>query len=117
MPYRIYRNLHKECFSIQSWVPGKGWRVTDYAVSLKASKITFRVYEAGRQKVLDTGRKTPHAYVVAQSWERVTPSTEGARASYNPRKGPDFTVDHTVMTWADEMELRDTSMYVIGSWG
>lgn len=29
MKVRVYRNLHRKCYSIQTYIKGKGWRVTD----------------------------------------------------------------------------------------
>ena len=114
--YRIYRNLNKNCFSIQSYVKGKGWRVTDYADTLEAREVNFVVYEADRQRCLREGRKNVHAFAVASVYEKVTPSDEGIKASYNPKVGPEFTVNSEVITWAESVELRDGKMFVTGQW-
>lgn len=89
-PFRIYRNLNKHCWSVQGRQSG-GWRVIDHRKALIVADVTFKVSEAGRQRVLSTGRKNVHAYictteilateVVLETW---TPFT------YDPRKHSTF---------------------------
>lgn len=56
----IYWNLHKRCFSVKY----QG-RVIAHANRIVVLRAKFRVQEAGRQKVLATGRKNVHAGIVA----------------------------------------------------
>jgi hypothetical protein len=71
-PFRIYRNLHKGNFSIQSYIEDKrGYRVTDRASTVILVDCTFRIYEAGRQKVIKEKRKNVHAYVEAISYRHI----------------------------------------------
>ena len=87
--FRIYRNLHKKCWSIQHYVSGKGWRLFEHLDSLEAINCTTKVYEAGRQRVLATKKKNIHAYILCESY---TPHgccvmiEAGVFASYNPYK-------------------------------
>jgi len=70
--FRIYRNLHKGNFSIQSYIQEKsGYRVTDRVTSAIIEDCSFRVYESGRQKVLRERKKNVHAYVESKSYRHI----------------------------------------------
>jgi hypothetical protein len=60
---RVYRNLTRDCWSVQARITGKGWRVVRHAVEVVLEGATFQVNEKGRQWVLAHHRKTVHAYV------------------------------------------------------
>lgn len=94
-PYRVYRNLNKKCWSVQHR-PGmglQGWRVLMHINAMLCTNVTFKVSEAGRQRVLSTGRKNVHAYACTDSiyvydsepaiadWEEIT---------YDPRQHMSF---------------------------
>ena len=87
---RVYRNLHKQgtVYSIQDARTGL---VLGYSESVLLSGVAFKVSEAGRQRVLQTGRKNVHAFC-----EGRYEGTEQARVamqdavSYNPRKNQTF---------------------------
>ena len=71
-PFRVYRNLHRGNFSIQSYVQEKkGYRVTDRASTAILEDCNFRIYEAGRQKVIREKRKNVHAYVEPISYRHI----------------------------------------------
>lgn len=61
MRVRVFRNLTRRCLSMQARTP-TGWRTIAHAESVVLRDATFRVSEAGRQRVLATGRKTVHAW-------------------------------------------------------
>ena len=83
MRVKVYYNLHKHTFSIQSKTP-KGWRVTGYADRLNLTDVEFRVSDAGRQRVLKEGRKNVHAFVIGNlTDEELETSVD---VSYNPYK-------------------------------
>lgn len=63
MKVKVYRNLHKDLFSIVSVKTGKVI-AHSYAVELKNCK--FHVQPAGRKKVLEQKRKNVHAYVTGE---------------------------------------------------
>lgn len=63
---RVYRNLNKKCLSVQSWVEGKGWRVTDHVRRIFLNNASFKVNQAGRKRVLEQKRKNVHAYVIGE---------------------------------------------------
>ena len=55
----VYFNLHKRCFSVR-----KNGKVIRHCDSLIIKDATFKVSEAGRQRVLREKRKNVHAFVV-----------------------------------------------------
>lgn len=87
MKVKVYYNLHKHTFSIQTKTP-KGWRVTDYADSLNLTDVEFRVSEAGRRRVLKEGRKNVHAFVIGTLTDEELDTT--IDVSYNPYKAGYF---------------------------
>lgn len=76
----VYRNLHKQCYSIRH----KGI-VIGHADSLVLANADFRVYEAGRLRVLKERRKNVHAFIVGELTDKV-PFEGGRKATYNPYK-------------------------------
>lgn len=102
MEVRVYFNLNKKCFSIQTRTE-KGWRVTEYKEFLALHNCEFKVYEAGRQRVLKTKRKNVHAYIrgyllntdLKDFWNE---SYGLIPVFYNPYKAPWFeTVDNKIV--------------------
>lgn len=89
---KVYRNLHaerkygKKTYSVVDMTTG---RVIAHMDSISLEGAHFRVQQAGRLKVLATGRKNVHAYVVG-FFTRSTNSTPGRRATYNPYKWETF---------------------------
>lgn len=61
-----YFNLHKKCFSVKALEGLHKGRVIHHASEALLHDVTFRVSEAGRQKVLAERRKNVHAGVVGQ---------------------------------------------------
>lgn len=91
-PIVIYRNLHKNCFSVM-----QDNRVKCHTRFVVLANCLFQVREAGRNKVRQTGRKNVHAFVVGMLWDsvhkehwetlRITPN---AVANYNPYRNETF---------------------------
>lgn len=76
MRVKVYRNLHRNCYSVvcmESGHPMKG-RVIAHVSDLMLAQAEFRVSEAGRQRVLREKRKNVHAYVIGE-W--ITQKTHG----------------------------------------
>ena len=62
----VYWNVTRKCWSIRSMsFPDKGI-VIGYARNLRLKNCTFKVSEAGRQRVLKTGRKGLHAGIIGE---------------------------------------------------
>jgi len=89
MRVKCYRNLNKKCFSI---VDRKTGRVFKHQFHVVIKDASFRVSEAGRQRVLKTGHKNVHAYVFGELLETNFgfPDLAPHEAYYNPRKTKTF---------------------------
>jgi hypothetical protein len=89
--YYIYRNLHKDCWSVRY----KG-KVIAHHKALLALGATLKVNEGGRQRVLTEQRKNVHAFVVCTSYQAaphlyLVDGSGSAEVTYNPYKTGAFT--------------------------
>jgi len=68
MKVEIYRNLHKNCWSVRDNKTGK---VIDHVRNIHIKDATLVVRPAGRARVLQEGRKNVHAFVKGEvsTWE------------------------------------------------
>lgn len=88
----VYFNLHRKCWSVKALEgPMKG-RVVQHTDNIVLSSCTFKVSEAGRQRVLKERRKNVHAGVVGTL---VEPSSLArvvhlVSVTYNPYKAGTF---------------------------
>jgi hypothetical protein len=93
----IYFNLHRKCFSIKALEgPMKG-RVVAHRNEALVFDATFKVSEAGRQRVLKEQRKNVHAGVVGQWIDSDADNAtinmiaiNGSAIMYNPYKYSTF---------------------------
>ena len=92
----VYFNLHRKCFSIKALEgPDKG-RVIAHSSGVLLFDCTFKVSEAGRQRVLRERKKNVHAGVVGLwlddevdgTYDRVL--RYGSAITYNPYKYDSF---------------------------
>ena len=60
----VYFNLHKKCLSVKALEGESKGRVIAHADSVELVNATFKVSQAGRQRVLRERRKNVHAGVV-----------------------------------------------------
>lgn len=82
----IYRNLHKDCWSVSD-----GRKVLYHARALELREVTFKVRKGGRANVLRTNCKNVHAFVVGEVELSVTVSRAGGvEVTYNPYKNESF---------------------------
>jgi hypothetical protein len=99
-PFRVYRNLHRGNFSIQSYIKEKGgYRVTDRASTVILEACAFRIYESGRQKVIKEKRKNVHAYVEPMSYRHVAGDVDVSNLReiyYNPYEFDSFVYKDTL---------------------
>jgi len=115
--FKIYRNLHRGNFSIQSYNDiKKGFRVTDRGSSMLLFNVDFRVSENGRQKVIKEKRKNVHAFVLPTSYSHLTGEvkTEHLREIYyNPYKYSSFVYKDTEEVAEDVsiMLAHDNKLY------
>ena len=89
MQVRVYRNLTKRCWSIQLFIPGKGWRLLKHADLVSLDNAFPIVYEAGRQRVIREGKKYVHAFICGELSE--IHLSRGFRLRYDPRAHAGFT--------------------------
>jgi hypothetical protein len=78
---RVYRNLHKNCFSV---VDSKTGRVIMHTQELNLENAVFKVRESGRLKVLETKQKNVHAFVCGYISESPPCGGDLVEVSYNP---------------------------------
>ena len=99
-PFRVYRNLHKGNFSIQSYQQEKrGYRVTDRASIAVFENCSFKIYETGRQKVIREKKKGVHAYVEPKSYKHLDERMDVSKFReiyYNPYKHDSFVYKDTL---------------------
>ena len=95
MKVYVYYNLHKKIWSVKALEgPNKG-RVIAHTSMVVLQGCTFKVSEAGRQRVLREQRKNVHAGVtgelVAMAGERAYfPYPASSEVTYNPYKYETF---------------------------
>lgn len=104
--WRIYMNLNQSkikeniiVWSVECYIPKKGWRVIGHLKDITASQVTFKVYEAGRNRAVRDKRRNVHAYAIA---EDIYPMTEWQikakrdgpwmLGTYNPFRSPHFSI-------------------------
>jgi len=115
--FRIYRNLHKKCFSIQRYEPAKkGYRVYAHEKEIFLPSADFKVYEAGRKRVLEEGRKNVHAYIISESYSTQVPKRRAiTEVYYNPYACESFLrKDHNTPVFAaSRVALKDTKCFIL----
>jgi hypothetical protein len=109
MQVRVYFNLHRKLWSVQD---AKTRRVVGHARTLTLHDVTFKVSQAGRERVLMEGRKNVHAFacgtLMGVQWtEPRTPidwmasdtahardtASLGRPVTYNPRRDRSFVIN------------------------
>jgi hypothetical protein len=105
----VYWNLHKNMYSVMDAVTR---RVITHTRNIRLNNVTFKVSEAGRQRVLREGRKNVHAFVCgevdgADFPGQFTAGIRGTVVTYNPHKAAYFTNrdDGARVSGADYMML------------
>lgn len=76
-PVKVYRNLHKGCWSIK-----QNGLVKAHSDEVNLFDCEFLVNEKDRQRVIKTKRKNVHAFVKGYIWD--TPFNLIKQVSYNP---------------------------------
>ena len=99
---QVYYNFGKKLFSIQEKIDGK-WKVVEHTQNVNIRNATFKVSEAGRQRVLKDKRKNVHAKIIGERWPFIPKAfVYRDEVSYNPYKGPNFMVtsEQKPLDWA-----------------
>jgi len=115
---RVYRNLHRKLYSIQTYIKGKGWRVAEYADSFSLRNVEFVVKSAGRERVRREKRKYVHAYVTGTLTYLPDPYTfldTASRVSYDPYTMETFEVD-TGRDWEPIYKAKYAHFAKTGAW-
>ena len=91
---KVYFNLHKKVWSVLYMTP-KGWRLGCHLPELVLDNVTWKVSEAGRQRVIREKRKNVHAFGIGymQSILSPVPTGEWKKVRYNPYEMGSFQVD------------------------
>ncbi|MAR18684.1 MAG: hypothetical protein CML44_04845 [Rhodobacteraceae bacterium] len=105
---QVYRNLHKNCYSVQ-----QSGKVVAHVDSITLCFADFLVANAGRSKVLKTGKKNVHARVSGylrhplSSDRLISESNKSGIAKYNPFKFDSFVdaSNESGLKSADVVEL------------
>ncbi len=113
MRVRVYRNLRHgwKARPLYSIVDLKTGRVIDRRHHVMLANVTFRVSEAGRQRVIKDQRKNVHAFVIGELLDSAMSLNVGQRVSYNPYTMTSFQVNGEPVSMALFVELSDTGMY------
>jgi len=90
----VYYNLRKKCFSVKALEGTNKGRVVKHASSVILTNVTFKVSEAGRQRVLRDKQKNVHAGAqgtlcstdIPFAWVTSRPRS----ATYNPYSNKTF---------------------------
>ena len=110
--YYIYRNLHKNKFSIK--FRGKVINRHGYIITMDS---TFKVNEKGRQRVLLERRKNVHAFVACKAFMLCGGEldiTNLQEVYYNPYKLNTFVLKATndIITSNKKVYLWDNKIYI-----
>lgn len=78
----VYFNLHKKCFSVKALEGENKGRVIAHTHDIRILAPSFKVSEAGRQRVLRERKKNVHAGVVG--WYNSAVNVEKISDEYTP---------------------------------
>lgn len=115
----VYFNLHKNLWSVRALEGENKGRVIQHASEVYLSDCTFKVSEAGRQRVLREMQRNVHAGVTGDLADRPPRTAPSDRITYNPYK-------HATFVRADSLEpvhraagvlLRDRAAYALAPGG
>ena len=90
-PVKVYWNLHRDCFSVQ-----QDGLVVCHADQVELRDVTFKVSEAGRQRVLKDRKKNVHAFTVGYLDDKYADRYWDVKVVYNPYKYDSFRL------WAND---------------
>ena len=113
----VYFNLHKKVFSVRALEGSNKGLVIAHTDKLTLTDVTFKVSEAGRQRVLRERRKNVHAGVVGQ-WDGIidaqTVAENTVPVTYNPYLYDSFVLrDNEIpIHWASSAYLDNRKIFV-----
>lgn len=113
MKVRIYYNLRLQLLSMQAKVQGS-WKVVKHCEAVSLTDVTFKVSEAGRQRVIKNKRKNVHAYICGTFDEGAALSKQGEwmdLITYNPYKLEKFYDGEKYVDKADKVFVKGRNVY------
>lgn len=114
----VYFNLRKQCWSVKALQGPNRGKVIAHCTELTMIDCTFKVSEAGRQRVLRNKVKNVHAGVVGMVASYVTDTTWGRldQVTYNPYRYSTFVTkrDEQPVYSARAVFLVGRSVYARG---
>jgi hypothetical protein len=112
----VYFNLHRKCLSVKALEGERKGRVIAHADMVVLDNVTFKVSEAGRQRVIREQRKNVHAGVVGEleSMGINTTMLNIAEALYSPLKYNPYKFDSFVHA-VNETPVRNAKRAIIAS--
>jgi hypothetical protein len=115
----VYFNLHRKLFSVKALEgPNKG-KVIGHTYSVSLNDVTFKVSEAGRQRVLREKRKNVHAGVVGNispdAWDDML-QDDPKQITYNPYRFSSF-VDKENLEPVRHAKYCLLNGRIISAWG
>jgi hypothetical protein len=107
-PVYVYKNLHKDCWSVKQHGLVKAHIPKDHSIGMW--DCYFHVDVKGREKVLREKRKNVHAFVKGylQDAENVDTDLPATEVTYNPYKYETFVdkKDEKFVYYADQVLLQ-----------
>jgi hypothetical protein len=112
MKVKVYFNLHKKMFSVVALEGENKGRVIAHETEVKLTNATFKVSEAGRQRVIREQRKNVHAYVVGTLADTVKNCNQAV--TYNPYKYNSFVFknDESPVLTAQSVLLINKQIFI-----
>ena len=102
-PVKVYWNLHRHCYSIH-----QAGLVVAHADTVELRDVTFKVSEAGRQRVLKERKKNVHAFVTGYLDESYNDRFWDVKIVYNPYLYTSFRL------WTDNsVEVRSSKAVLL----
>jgi hypothetical protein len=91
MLVRVYKNLHRNCYSVQKKYEDGQWRLWGWHDFAVLHDPKFVVREGGRQRVIQTRKKNVHAFIQGDlqlPWEPVYTGVFGVEIppEFSPEK-------------------------------
>ena len=104
----VYRNLHKNCYSVRALSGEDKGRVIDHVQSITLRDVSFVVQPAGRNRVLEEKRKNVHAFVRGTITD--TPIKHGMSVRYDPYLNDAFIVTRPMRSKDYDEIIRKASL-------
>lgn len=108
----VYYNLHKKVFSVRALEGDRRGLVIAHVREIGLTDVTFKVSEAGRQRVLRERKKNVHAGVVGQ-WSGLHDQNGLEAVTYNPYRYSSFVrqADETPVLTSPRAWLQDRKIF------